>query len=228
MEDIYFNIFIASAGGLLGVFFTHLFYKSKLKKEQRVRFQNQIGDSIARSLLAIREIEQKANSIEVYDIENELVHYQEQFDLSNSAIYPTIMHDDEKFLEFHTLILTARGKYGNELPRIVAAYLIYAEKYFNHLLMYLGTFKNKNIQSFGVIFMKDITDWQRTFDAVIVRKINSSPVKLQSHRGILWEYSKKRIVSKLWKKTLLKRILDNEQNSEMNLVWEIINEAGEK
>lgn len=225
--EIATNIIIAIISGSIGVILTHIFYKSKLKKEQKMRFQNVIGDRMAKSLMAVRDIELKANVIEVYNIENTIEEQGGKFDIAENAIYPSIMNDKKSLLDFHTEIVSARFHYGKEITGNIAVYLWYAEKYFGHLLGYLGSFANIDLHTMGTIFIKDIQDWQRAFDKEIVSEINRAPTKLEIHEGPIWDLKKEKILEQLWNKTVLKKVINNETSESMELVWSIIDEVNE-
>ncbi|RBP61046.1 hypothetical protein DES36_11545 [Alkalibaculum bacchi] len=225
--DILKNIMIAIISGGFGIVLTHVFYKSKLRKEQEVRFQNTIGDNMAESLLAVRDIGLKASVVEIYDIDYILEEQKGEFDFSSNAQYPSIMTNREIFLGFHSELMSARRIYGKNLPRDVAAYIWYAEKYFGHLIGYLGSLDKIDLPTFGTIFLKDIQEWQISFDRMLVKRINSNPTKLELHSGIRWRIEKKKVLNKLWGKTILKKVINNEQDEYMDLVWEVINDITE-
>src|SRR5699024_4332978 len=140
--------------------------------------------------------------------ENELESNKEKFDINNSTVYPSIMNTKQSFMEFHEKIVTARGEYGNNLTIEVAVYLWYAEKYFNHLLAFIGKYETVHMPSFGAIFYHDIRNWQIAFDNVIVNNINTVPVALETHSGKKWEKEKERILEELWNSSLLKKIIN--------------------
>ena len=66
--DVILKITIAIIGAVLGVIVTHIFYKSKLRKEQKVRFDGMIGERVANALLKIRDVEQIALLIDLYEL----------------------------------------------------------------------------------------------------------------------------------------------------------------
>ncbi|MFD1608504.1 hypothetical protein [Oceanobacillus luteolus] len=220
--DTIITIVSSLVGGVIGVFLTHIFYQSKLKKEQKARFQEEIGKRIAKSLMEVREIAKAATYLEVYEIANILEESPDEFDIHNTTKYPSIMNNKESFLEFHSTIMAARGNYGNEIPIDVAAYLWYAEKYFNHLLVLIGSFEKVDMPSLGAIFLKDIIDWQRSFDNLLVKRINTPVVKLELHFGTKWNRAKVQLLERLWEKSLLKRVINDDTSNDMDIVWEVI------
>ena len=71
MSEILHNFLVVYAGEILtgivvavvSVAASHIFYRFKLRKEQKVRFQDVIGEKIANALLAVWDIERKAQKI---------------------------------------------------------------------------------------------------------------------------------------------------------------------
>ena len=80
MSEILHNFLVVYAGEILtgivvavvSVAASHIFYRFKLRKEQKVRFQDVIGEKIANALLAVWDIERKAHTQEIYDIEKKI------------------------------------------------------------------------------------------------------------------------------------------------------------
>ena len=81
-----------------------------------------IGEKIANALLAVWDIERKAHTQEIYDIEKRLDEEQVSF-LNPEGVYLAIMSDSNAFLEFVFEINDARGDYEKYLSDEVAAHL---------------------------------------------------------------------------------------------------------
>ena len=72
-----------------------VFQKWHMKKDQRVRYENVIGDKIAEAFLAVRDIELEVKVQELYDADNRLKEGINMF--SPGPIYPAIMNSSEDF-----------------------------------------------------------------------------------------------------------------------------------
>ncbi|MFD2628771.1 hypothetical protein [Oceanobacillus kapialis] len=229
MNNYLNEIFSVLGGGLGGVILTHLFYKSKLKKEQKIRFQNEVGDRIAKSLIEVRDIELKADVIEVYDIENQLESRGSNLNIfESSAIYPAIMHDKQSLIDFINDISFARYNYEKDLDCQVAAYLLYIERYLSELSLFLSDFDEDAMPTLGTIFIADIQKWQRSFDNILVKKINSHPTKFERHHGFRWKLEKNRTRKKLYYVSILYRLKSDYKSDIINLARGIIESVKEE
>ena len=212
---------IASAIG--GGFFTHIFYKLKLKFEQRIRFQNTIGDEIIDSLREIRSITKELLKVDVYDVENEIESKRVHFRLQTTEKYPSFMNDKSSFFEIHEEILTLRARYANNIDQDVAVYLLYAEKYFSTLLMFAAEYEEEALHDLGTIFIHDIHKWQMSLDKILVNRINKPPLKLELHTGSKWRLKKKLHEKKIWKKTILYKVIYGIHDASTPHAYEVIN-----
>ena len=117
--ELFITIIPSLVSGVIGIFLTHAFYKSRLIKEQKIRFQEDIGKRVAQSLLAVRDIVQQASFLEIYDLKE----LQDDSNIQNTTKYPSIMENKDTFIEYHTTIMTGREKNDKDLPIDVTAYL---------------------------------------------------------------------------------------------------------
>ena len=121
---------------LLSVFLTHFFETFKLKKEQRIKFQEPLGENIATSLTAVRELVLKTKSIEAYDFESyqaDDINAFKQF-----LLYPAFMVDGKTLGDMFSEVLEARRNHEAYLDLKSAAYLYVFEKYLTDLMLYIG------------------------------------------------------------------------------------------
>ena len=197
MSEILHNFLVVYAGEILtgivvavvSVAASHIFYRFKLRKEQKVRFQDVIGEKIANALLAVWDIERKAHTQEIYDIEKRLDEEQVRF-LNPEGVYLAIMSDSNAFLEFVFEINDARGDYEKYLSDEVAAHLWY-----------------------------DILNWRDSLEKAIVRDINRHSTKVVAHRGKKWEKAKEKLQEKLHKKNVLNELINNPNGEEARMLY---------
>ena len=98
---------IGFIGIVAGAILKHIFDCLKIKKEQKARFQEVIGEKIAKSLMNVRNVSNAALVIERYKIDEAFKNKEvvKAFDFGN---YPAIMTDGNTLAEFTDKIYRAR------------------------------------------------------------------------------------------------------------------------
>lgn len=201
--------------------FNVLYRKWQVRKDQLVRFENVIGDRIAESLLAVRDIELKLRSQELLCPENSFK--EKEFDMfGQDAIYPTIMHNKEEFAKFIGLVNNARRKYEPYLDYESAAYLYYGERYLLNLAKYVTNQPLLTYPLAGAIFFVDLQKWQIRYDQLLIRKVNHQKCKLYAKSGWKWELEKKKVMKKLWEKSVLFKLMKGIEDTSTIFVKEIL------
>lgn len=227
MSEIPHNFLVVYAGEILtgivvavvSVAASHIFYRFKLRKEQKVRFQDVIGEKIANALLAVWDIERKAHTQEIYDIEKRLDEEQVSF-LNPEGVYLAIMSDSNAFLEFVSEINDARGDYEKYLSDEVAAHLWYGSSRFMEMANFIAREGMVNhYPEMGTIFLFDILDWRDSLEKAIVRDINRHSTKVVAHRGKKWEKAKEKLQEKLHKKNVLNELINNPNGEEARMLY---------
>lgn len=208
---------ISVIGIIVGAVLNNIFQKSRLKKEQKVRFQDMIGEKISNALLEVREIVGEASAIEIFDPSEYGGEKPEPASLMDGQpiIYQAILEDSEALNAYFEKIHEARRNYNKYLDREAAAYLYYAERYLMQLQTYFeqeGAFVAGPIA--GLLISADIQAWQRKFDTVLIKKINRHKCKLQKHDGIRWNYTREKIFRRLWKKSVLNTLVSEPEKEQ--------------
>lgn len=193
---------------LLSVFLTHFFETSKLKKEQRIKFQETLGEKIAASLTAVRELVLKTKSIEAYDFEScqaDDINAFKQF-----LLYPAFMNDGETLGNMFSEVLAARKTHEAYLDLKSAAYLYIFEKYLTDLALYIG---QNNLQGgidrLGLLIIIDVQKWESAFDKHLVNQINHPHYKLFTRHGWRWNLMKWLIEREFMQKSILNKLMQN-------------------
>lgn len=211
--------------GISSVLITHLFYKFKLRSEQKIRFQNIIGDEITKSLIELRDLVAEASVIERYDI----IHAADDDDINafEGTIYPAIMNDSEMFKEFHEKTTILWTKNGNNLDCVTALHLWYASRYFTQLLDYIKKNEyNDKLPLLGVVLIADIQKWHTSFEKCLIKRINKPKNKLELHQGKKWKIHKIKF-TKMWESSILYKCINgfNENEKEIaDLVFELLDQ----
>lgn len=203
------ELVIASAisSVLSGVFLngivTHILYSRKLKKEQKVKFANSMGEKIAESLIAVREMVAKSEVIETYNAETEM--RKENFcAIDRNAIYPEFMNNIESLINFYKEINNCRKKYEKNLDCKTAADVLFIDRYIEQLIAYLSRFQDKRIMpALGMIIMPDVQGWQKRCNKTLIYRINHQKYKLEYKGGYRWKLLRKRLLERKFKKTVL-------------------------
>lgn len=194
----------------------------RMNKDQRMRFENVIGDKIAEALDSVRNLELRVNIQEIYNMENRFE--EKNLDMFNpGAIYPSIMNTAQEFGDFLEQVNTAREKYDKYLDYQTAAYLYYMERYSMNLAKYITDNKLLDFRLSGAVFYIDLQKWQKKYDKLITKKINRQKCRLYSKDGWRWELAKKRVMNKLWKKSVLYDVIEGVNTPLINLARAILN-----
>lgn len=215
---------VSVIGMVVGAVLNNVFQRSRLRKEQKVRFQDVIGEKIAGALLQVRDLELRARTYEFYDMENRLEDGAEDINfLDPEGTYPAIMNDADTFLEFTHELNEARGKYERYLSDEVAAYLWYGANNFANMSIFIGELgMANNYPGMGTIFLFDVLNWQNGIEKEIVKAINKHSTKVVVHKGLHWERAKKKVEKKLKKKSILNHLKNNPDGDIGKMVYEVI------
>ncbi|MFC6465454.1 hypothetical protein ACFP65_10795 [Marinilactibacillus sp. GCM10026970] len=223
------EILISAMSGLVVFICTHFFYRSKLRKEQKVRFQNVIGEEKSKSLLKYRKLLKVANTIEYYTEEKDSVEAVDDF-FSGNGIYPASLNNKQTLTEFVEMITDLRQNDFENLNIKSAATLFYIERYSMNLLKYIRNFSENLYPLIGTMIIIDIQNWQILTEERVIFEINKHSVTLSLLRGKKWEKAKDELQNKLWNKSILKMLMNPETITEpllVNLV-EYLNECNEE
>lgn len=193
---------------LLSVFLTHFFETFKLKKEQRIKFQETLGENIATSLTAVRELVLKTKSIEAYDFESyqaDDINAFKQF-----LLYPAFMGDGKTLGDMFSEVLEARRKHEAYLDLKSAAYLYVFEKYLTDLMLYIGQYNlQRGIDRLGMLIIIDVQKWESSFDKHLVKQINHPHYKIFTRHGWRWNLMKWLIEREFMQKSILNKLMQN-------------------
>ena len=182
-----------------------------------MRFENVTGDRIAEALCAVRDIELKSGIQEVYDIKNRL--NEPDLDMfSPGGIYPEIMNSPNDFTNYFERINEARKQYERYLDYETAAYLYYIENYCLTLMKYMGDHQQLEFPLAGTVFIFDLQNWQKAYEKEIVKRINSPKYYVCAKDGWRWEYEKKKIMNKFWKKSILYGLIYDIDKPDLRMV----------
>lgn len=208
--DVILKITIAIIGAVLGVIVTHIFYKSKLRKEQKVRFDGMIGERVANALLKIRDVEQIALLIDLYELNDIIDKHNDKFDFLNEGTkYLSIFNNWNSYNEFMNQIVDVRRNFEKDVDCETSLYLLFIERYLMQLGMYMKGFNDECLlPTLGTIFSYDIQKWQREFDKILIKKINSHACKLEPHYGKKWNKKREKIVERNWNNTILQALIN--------------------
>lgn len=176
---------------------THLFETRKLKKEQKIQYENGIGEKTAMALLSVREVELKLTEIEAYKPLFDIESGQSRF-FEENVFYPAIMTTRDTLSDFFDKICDARQKYEPLLSLKSAANLFAMERYIADMLIYLKVVGMQDHPAeVGLLVIADLNKWQKRFDEVLVSEINRPKYKFFSKSGKRWENQKKKAIKSL-------------------------------
>ena len=188
-----------------------VYHKWYIRKEQKMRYENVVGDKIAEALIAVRDIEMEVRTQELYKLEERLKEGNLNM-FSPGKIYPAIMSSPQDFFDFLNKVNKARGDYEQYLDYKSAAFLYYIENYGYTLAKYISEHKALDFPTAGTIFYIDLQQWQQQYDRVLVKAINKSRLKLYSKNGWRWERAKKNVMRSLWDNSKLCTLINENEN----------------
>lgn len=187
-------------------FTTHFLENRKRRKDQKQKFKEVLGESIALSLTNVRNVVVMTKTMEVYTEDSE-ISTDGANDISafrDFAWYPAFMNDRETLSEFWEEISSLRSEYEQFLDLMSAAYLYAIDKYLMSLMLYI---KKNNLQNYlhlvGCFVIIDIQKWEKRFDIHLVKRINKPYFKLFSRHGVKWNIAKWYVEKTFLKKTQL-------------------------
>ncbi|MFV0529493.1 MAG: hypothetical protein ACK5MN_12370 [Lachnospiraceae bacterium] len=215
----------ALIGGIIGFFLTHIFYKSKLRKEQKVRFENVVGDQIALSLMETRKLELMAGVIEIFNIEGSLKEKGSSINFfgvpgEHEAYYLEITGSIEKINSFSKSIADIRRNHEPNLDRETTSYLVLIDRYMMTLRLFLSEAGGGEeiYPTWGTIFFRDIQRWQKKFDGLLIEKINSAPCVLEPHNDEKYQKIRDKVLDELWKTSILYKLTNGIDDKEIQLL----------
>lgn len=216
----------AVTGVLSGVFLngiaTHMLYSIKLKKEQKVKFANSVGEKIANALIEVKKLVNYSETIEIFNAEAEMK--KDDFDaFSGNVIYPAFMNEPQSLIDFKNMIVACRTDCEKYLDCGTALNLVFIERYIEQLMIYLSNFNDKRLMpALGTIFIADIQRWQRRCDKRVIKRINNQKYKLEYQNGYKWKIMRKWFVQKNWEKTILYALLNDKCKKKQKNHFEFI------
>lgn len=213
---------------ILNTIITHILYSRKLKKEQKMKSSSLMGDKISESLIAVKEMVAKSETIEIYNAKTEM--RKEGFcTIEKNTIYPEFMNDPESLMNFHNEINSCRRKYEKTLDCKTAINLLFIDRYIKQLMIYLSGFQDKRIMpALGTIIIFDIQAWQKRCNRGLVYRINNQKYKLEYQDGYKWKILRKQLLERKFRKTILYALCNDKskfwEKEKNQFIKQVINE----
>ena len=197
--------------GLINCILTHILHSNKLRKEVKVKNVSMIAEKVSESLNCFRDIELMLTTIEIYDVEAEIEEKGAKIDMinRNCAYYPAVFNDRESLILFMEKISECRSTCEKYLSCRLALNLVFIERYMMRAVLYARDYEGENLYpTIGAFLIVDLQKWQRRVDKLLVKEINKTTFKLESHTTKKWELLRKRELEKQWKETLLYYLIE--------------------
>lgn len=199
---------VSMIGMVVGALLDNVFQRSRLKKEQKVRFQDVIGEKIAEALIEIRGVAEEAalvKHVSTFKGGAESVDIMSGFCLA----CPQILTSGKALHAYYKKINSLRLSVNQYVDCETAAYLDYMETYLKQLMLYLQKCDMAMEQEpiLGVLLSEDFINWQCRYDAHLVKKINSHKCKIYTHKGRIWERAVRNVRKELWTTSKLSELI---------------------
>ena len=204
MKVLIFQALISLCVALITLVGGYFIYGPKLRKEQKSEFQKEIGRKKAAALIEFKEIIRICDSIEIYDVENEIRNAVIlKITGGDGAYYPGFMGSGESLDDFMEKVCNLR-KTEMYLDNEAAAYLLYLYKYMFEFLNFKAVkAPNVSLETLGALFIFDFQNWSSHADKIVVRDINAAKVEIQSHKDENWEKVKQSVYDALYEGSIL-------------------------
>jgi len=197
--------------GLINCILTHILHSNKLRKEVKVKNISMIAEKVSESLDYFRDIELMLTSIEIYNVETEFAEKGAKVDMidSNCSYYPGIFNDKESLICFLEKVSECRSKYERYLSCRLALNLVFIERYMIKVFLFAKDYQGEDmLPIIGAFLIVDLQKWQGRIDKILVKEINKTTFKLESHETKKWKLLRKWELEKQWKDTLLYYLIE--------------------
>ena len=187
---------------------THFLYSSKLRKDLKFHGNNEIAQSISNSLQEFRKIVLELKKYEVFGIEQRLKNdpYSINF-INGEPKYPACFNDKDSLTTIINRIRKCREEYECFMPCRIALNLVFIERYFMHLLIFLKGMSDSALPLLGTILVYDIDKWIRRIDILLVKEINKYSYRLESHESFKWRVLRITELVKQYDNTILSYLI---------------------
>lgn len=207
------SIFTAVLGStVINGLLTHLLYSRKLKKDLKFHGNNEIAQSISNSLQEFRKIVLELKKIEIYNIDQRLKDDLNTINfISGEVKYPACFNDWGSLISVIEKIRGCREKYESMMPCKVALNLVFIERYFMQLIVFVKKHGGeKALPNWGTILKYDLDKWIKRTDVMLVKEINKYSYALESHESIKWKRLRKTELVKQFEQTILHYLITGE------------------
>ena len=85
-------------------------------------------------------------------------------------------------------------------------------------MKYMGDHQQLEFPLAGTVFIFDLQNWQKAYEKEIVKRINSPKYYVCAKDGWRWEYEKKKIMNKFWKKSILYGLIYDIDKPDLRMV----------
>ena len=216
--------------GVLSAIIAHILYKSKLKKEQNIKFQNMVGEHISDALNKAYELAERLKTAEKYKAYEQMTKSSfNAFDKRDT--YPEIMSGPDELNNFSAEVSNFRSNTEKFLSSKITLDLVYLEQYIYQLNVFVSGFGNSKLfPLLGMVVVPDLDKWYTGFVKKIVKSQNKAKCKMECHFGKRWMRLRKKFVEKRWINSDLYKVINNsfKENDDPHLkkVGEILKRKG--
>nr|WP_288541479.1 hypothetical protein [uncultured Faecalibacillus sp.] len=192
------------SSGVINIFITNILYGRQLRKELKQKGNDKISQDIEKSLQYYRELELKLKTQEIFNFEDRLKDKNSNINMfEGEVIYPEVLNDFKTMNEFIEDIQICRKEHEKNFSCRLALYLVYIDRYFQELRLYLATIQESEVPLIGTVLIFDLQEWQKKVDKLLVKEINKHNYKLESHETIKWRLLRKRILKRNYENSFL-------------------------
>lgn len=206
------KIIIALIGAMGGALITHLLYRSKLKKEQKLKI---IGAITQERVNGINDIKEIIRELKVYE-RIDIVH--PEFHITDPLTYPSIMENYKNLDKYCDKLLSLRGKYDDLLNIDCLMYLLASSQYVFELQKVAHIFsENKDLPLLGTILYPEIESWSMHFKDKLNSFLNNPPLKYEKRTGLYYKIRLRILTYKVQHTILYKKFIKGTDLDDCNI-----------
>ena len=198
-----------AVGSVITFLLTIAGFYFKTKFERKSEFKKEIGKRMAEAMKSVRDIANKLNMIEIYNLDE--IGKVSSFDMT---YYPSVLMDVDTLNEFFGEIAETRRNQDQYLSDKVAAHLFVLERYIMELYpVAKGYVHNNTLPELGIALFDDFKRWSATLEKLTVNDMNSGTYKISSHAGRKWEKEKTTAYEKMYNGSSLQKMKDSDEET---------------
>lgn len=207
-HEVVRQITIAAITAIVTLVITHALDSKKLKKQQKIAFQESLGKKIVDAYIKTREIILQLETIEA--LPESIQFSRENREKAEELLYyPAIMADIQTLSEYGIKVSDTRRQFEPYLSNKAASFLFILERYLLEVATFIANYELQDkTKRVGILVHPDLQKIERALDDEIIIQINRPRYYLESKRTRRYEHLKAVLKKKYIDNSVLIGIID--------------------